>query len=163
MLNVSPRRPWSCGPSLTSSLPQGHLIILSPVSLQSNQELIPWILTLIQWDPYNPLSDYGNAHRQVCAFADARRRRTHTRVVETCSTFEARWSKKNVNTWCTSPRDWCPCKSSAKNKQKKGFEKELGKCHIKHVLVLALVSIQRVCVCISERDFQKPLGFAPRT
>lgn len=79
MFNVPPRHHHPVlPPFLHVCLPQGHHIILSLVSLQSDRELIPWILTLIQWDPYNPLSDYRNTHRQVRTFA-----KTHARTYDT--------------------------------------------------------------------------------
>lgn len=48
---------------LSSSPPCPPMPIMSLfLSPQSDQELILWILTLIQWDSYNPLSDYGATH-----------------------------------------------------------------------------------------------------
>lgn len=64
--SISPPLPPSCPSCFPFSL----------LSLQSDQELILWILTLIQWDSYNPLSDYGATHTH--AHTDCRHIQTHT-------------------------------------------------------------------------------------
>lgn len=56
--------------STSPSLAPNMSLFLSLLSLQSDQELILWILTLIQRDSYNPLSDYGGTQTHV---------QTHTR------------------------------------------------------------------------------------
>lgn len=73
--------------SVSPPLPASHpsCLSFSLLSLQSDQELILWILTLIQWDSYNPLSDYGatNTLSHVHAHSDTHMHahNTHTKCI----------------------------------------------------------------------------------
>lgn len=101
---VSPPLPpsWPSCPSFS---------LLSP---QSDQELILWILTLIQWDSYNPLSDYGpHTHIQTHSCLHIK----HRHAPRKCTLCQI----QHINTWYTSLHDWCPCKSSAKSKGEVGL------------------------------------------
>lgn len=129
--SISPSlSPPSCLPlSLPSSCPSW--LSFSLLSLQSDQELILWILTLIQWDSYNPLSDYAATHM----YATFRHTHSHTHAC-TYNTGKHHLDVYcvDLNTWCTSLHGWCPCKSSAK------WKREVG-----------LVSVY-ICVCVFQGE-----------
>lgn len=96
----------SLSPCLSTSPSLTLIMSLSP---SSQAELILWILTLIQWNSYNPLSDYRappptHTHKRM-----------HRHAQHAYNTDMHHLSQiQQVNTWYTSLHDWCPCKSSAK-------------------------------------------------